>query len=239
MFVFSIITVCYNVREKLEHTIKSVLNQQFKQFEYIVVDGMSQDGTDQLLTELGHNDRVKIIREPDDGLYDAMNKGILASSGHYIIFMNAGDVFDSESVLENLYQQCIAVPRIYYGVSKVVYPNGTVRSNRIYVKNQKNILKDVFVGKMPNHQAMVASRECFQDNLFSTKYLIAADFSWFAECIKRGIEIEPIELCIARFEVGGRSSRPHSRMQLLAEFEDILCQKFPLRYRWYRFWNPR
>lgn len=239
MPIFSIITVCYNVKGKLEYTINSVLNQQFKDFEYIIVDGASQDGTAYLLEKLQSNDKVKVICEKDAGLYDAMNKGVLASKGKYIIFMNAGDVFDNKDVLKNASGLCTEVPQIYYGVSKAVYPNGRIRSNRIFVRKHKKILYDVFRGKMPNHQAIIASRECFKDNMFSLKYPIGADFEWFAECVRRGIKVEPIELCIARFEVGGRSSRPTTRIDMLREYESILCYKFPIRYRWYRFWNPR
>lgn len=239
MPIFSIITVCYNVKEKLEYTVDSVLNQHFKMFEYIIVDGDSQDGTKQLLEKLQSNDKIKIICEPDKGLYDAMNKGVLASNGQYIIFMNAGDIFDDENVLVKISGLCREVPRVYYGVSKAVYPNGRIRSNRIFIRKHKNVLYDVFDGKMPNHQAIIASRGCFENNLFSLKYPIGADFGWFAECIKKEIRVEPIDLCIARFEVGGRSSRPTLRMNMLEEHESILYSKFPIRYRWYRFWNPR
>ncbi len=237
--MFSIVTVCYNVKEKLEYTINSVLSQQFNNFEYIIVDGASQDGTHQLLEKLQSNDKIKIICESDKGLYDAMNKGILASRGQYIIFMNAGDGFDSERVLKDVSGVCTDAPRIYYGVSKAVYPNGRIRSNRIFVRKHKNMLYDVFDGKMPNHQAIIASRECFENNLFSVDYSIGADYGWFAECIKRGIVAIPIDFCIARFEVGGRSSRPTSRMSMRREYESILRHKFPVRYRCYRFWNPR
>lgn len=235
MPLFSIITVSYNVKEKLNHTIKSVLEQTYRDFEYLIVDGASTDGTQQLLKKFHKNKQIKIICEPDQGLYDAMNKGVLRSRGKYIILMNAGDIFASADVLSKVSVLCKDTPRLYYGVAKAVYPNGIVRSNRIFVRKHKNILYDLFEGRMPNHQSMIASRACFEDNLFSLEYSIGSDFGWFARCIKKGIKIIPIDLCVACFEIGGRSSRPASANRARAETEKILLREFPVRYRIYQF----
>lgn len=231
MPLFSIITVSYNVKEKLNHTIKSVLGQTYKNFEYLIVDGASADGTQQLLKKHSQNKQIKIISEPDQGLYDAMNKGVRSSGGKYIIFMNAGDIFASVDVLDKISVLCKDTPGLYYGVAKAVYPNGKIRSNRIFVRKHKNILYDLFEGRMPNHQSMIASRACFKNNLFSLEYSVASDFGWFARCIKRGIKIIPIDLCVACFEIGGRSSRPISANRARAETEKILLREFPVRYR--------
>lgn len=234
MPLFSVITVCYNVKAKLDYTIKSVLAQTYKDFEYLIVDGASTDGTQQLLKKYSKNKQIKIICESDQGLYDAMNKGVRSSRGKYIIFMNAGDIFASADVLNKVSELCRNTPGLYYGVAKAVYPNGNIRSNRIFVRKHRNILYDLFEGRMPNHQSMIASRACFENNLFSLEYSICSDFEWFAKCIKKGIKVVPMDLCVACFEIGGRSSRPISANRATEETEKILLHVFPIRYRFFQ-----
>ena len=99
--MFSVITVCFNVKEKLEYTVNSILNQSGNNYELIIVDGASTDGTYEFLKNYSVRENVKIVSEKDNGLYDAMNKGISLSKGRFIIFMNAGDIFDKSDVLKN------------------------------------------------------------------------------------------------------------------------------------------
>ncbi|MBR1543000.1 MAG: glycosyltransferase [Bacteroidaceae bacterium] len=103
----SVITVCLNCAEKLERTIQSVIKQTYTDLEYIIVDGGSQDDTINIIKKY----QLKItkwISEKDDGIYDAMNKGIKMASGEWVNFMNAGDVFVNNDVLENIL--CRAIP---------------------------------------------------------------------------------------------------------------------------------
>ena len=102
----SIITVCYNCYKDLEKTIKSVLSQTYANKEYLIIDGGSTDGTKQVLQE--YNSKIDfIVCEPDNGIYDAMNKGIKMATGDWIICMNAGDVFTSENILSNIFSHNI------------------------------------------------------------------------------------------------------------------------------------
>lgn len=103
----SIVTVCRNCREDLERTVLSVIAQSYDNKEYIVVDGGSTDGSIEMLTSyLGHIDIL--ISEPDNGLYDAMNKGIKASTGEWIICLNAGDTFTTDYILSDVFKTPIA-----------------------------------------------------------------------------------------------------------------------------------
>ena len=104
----SIITISYNVEKEIERTMRSVLNQTFKDLEYIVVDGKSKDNTVAIAKSIAaeYPDRaVRIISEPDKGIYDAMNKGIKMASGEWVNMMNAGDVFANDNVLENVFKE--------------------------------------------------------------------------------------------------------------------------------------
>lgn len=102
----SVITVCYNCKDDLEKTINSVLSQTYDNIEFVVVDGDSKDGTKDVLNR--YKEKIDIcISEPDDGIYDAMNKGIRVSHGDWLIFMNAGDQFCDANVLKEIFQQGI------------------------------------------------------------------------------------------------------------------------------------
>ena len=96
--IISVITVCYNVASTIEKTMLSVLNQTYKNLEYIIIDGNSTDGTVDIIKK--YAERLTFwISEPDKGIYDAMNKGIVKATGKFLIFMNAGDQFLNEKVL--------------------------------------------------------------------------------------------------------------------------------------------
>lgn len=98
---FSVITVCYNNREGLEKTIKSVICQTYKDYEFVVIDGGSKDGTKELLEQ--YDDQIDFwCSEPDKGIYNAMNKGVTQANGDYAIFMNSGDVFYQNNTLETI-----------------------------------------------------------------------------------------------------------------------------------------
>lgn len=102
----SVITICYNCKADVEYTVKSVLSQNYSDIEYIIVDGGSSDGTLDMLKTYQHG-ISKLISEPDNGIYDALNKGIKAASGDWIICMNAGDIFSSPTVLADIFSQQI------------------------------------------------------------------------------------------------------------------------------------
>jgi glycosyltransferase involved in cell wall biosynthesis len=99
----SVITVVFNGVGMIEGTLKSVLGQNYPNIEYIVIDGASSDGTTQIIGQYA-NRLARFISEPDDGVYDAMNKGISAATGEFILFMNCGDVFASEDAVTSAMQ---------------------------------------------------------------------------------------------------------------------------------------
>ena len=108
----SVVTVCYNSFDMLKETMQNVDKQTYDNFEYIVVDGNSSDGTVDYLKN--YNGKLtKYISEPDKGIYDAMNKGVKISSGDYVIFSNAGDIF-AEKEHDNFFNKIRLLPRLYY-----------------------------------------------------------------------------------------------------------------------------
>jgi len=96
----TIITICYNIANQIERTLKSIENQTFQDFEWIVVDGASIDGTLEILQKYGSRINI-LISEKDKGIYDAMNKGILKSKGEYLLFLNGGDELNNIDSLKD------------------------------------------------------------------------------------------------------------------------------------------
>ena len=121
----SVITICYNCKADLEGTIKSVLSQTYDNIEYIIVDGGSTDGTSDILKKY-QNDISKLISEPDNGIYDALNKGVKAATGDWIICMNAGDIFVSATTLSDIFSQQIPQGKtVLYSDFLLCQPDGS------------------------------------------------------------------------------------------------------------------
>jgi glycosyltransferase involved in cell wall biosynthesis len=121
----SIITICYNCRHDLEKTIQSVIAQQYPAKEYIVVDGGSTDGTSEILAKYQSDIKV-CISEPDNGIYDALNKGIRQATGEWILCLNAGDVFYADNVLKTIFANSIPEEKTFiYSDFELVHDNQT------------------------------------------------------------------------------------------------------------------
>ena len=121
----SVITICYNCRADVNNTVKSVLSQTYSDMEYIVVDGGSSDGTLDVLTS--YKERIDhLISEPDNGIYDALNKGVKAATGDWIICMNAGDTFVADTTLADIFSQQISPEKdVLYSDFFLCQPDGS------------------------------------------------------------------------------------------------------------------
>ena len=122
--LISIVTVSYNAVLTIEQTILSVINQTYPNVEYIIIDGGSTDGTVDIIKK--YEDKIAYwVSEPDKGIYDAMNKGVVVATGEWINFMNAGDIFTDGDVIDKLFHQNIIINRvgIVFGDTLVVFRN--------------------------------------------------------------------------------------------------------------------
>lgn len=109
--LISIVTVSYNAVLTIEQTILSVINQTYPNVEYIIIDGGSTDGTVDIIKK--YEDKIAYwVSEPDKGIYDAMNKGVVVATGEWINFMNAGDIFTDGDVIDKLFHQNIIINRV-------------------------------------------------------------------------------------------------------------------------------
>ena len=199
----SIITVCYDAEKVIEKTIQSVLAQDYHNIEYIIVDGLSKDATMDIVMKYASEDKIKWISETDNGIYDAMNKGIDMASGDYIQFLNAGDVFIDPHVVSNAAQGLSDTGAdIIYGHILYCYPDGSVKQ-RSYT--QFCATKFYYLlGDCINHQAIFSSRECLKQK-FDTTYAICADREWMIRVKKQGYKFKAIDLVICKYSLDEES----------------------------------
>ncbi len=196
----TIVTVVYNAVETLEETILSVLNQSYDQFEYLILDGGSTDGTVDIIKK--YADRLSYwCSEHDNGIYDAMNKAISHGSGKWINFMNAGDVFFHRQTLEAIFQDREYADDVLYGDMISRYPNDTF----IYNKAQS---VEALAYRMPFcHQSAFVRMDLMKMFPFDTKFRLAADYDFFYRLyFERKGKFLYLPYCIAIYSMDGVSS---------------------------------
>jgi len=204
----SIITAVFNGVQTVEDCIKSVLNQTYKDIEYILVDGGSTDGTLDVIKK--HNDKIsKIVSEPDNGIYDAMNKGIGLATGDIIGILNADDFYTDKDVVENVVNEFQSEP-IDAVFADLVYidrknPEKIIR----YYKSSNFSPKKFAYGWMPAHPTFFVKRNCYEHyGLFKRDYLIAADYELLVRFIgKHKIACKYLPKVIVKMRTGGRSTK--------------------------------
>ncbi len=192
---FSIVTVTYNNIAGLKATGGSIDAQSFKNYEWIVIDGGSKDGSADWLKGSG----ASYISEPDEGIYHAMNKGIKRTQGQYLLFLNAGDTLAEPGILENLARAIENEPKrpdFVYGDS---IEGGKCKPAHSHTK--------IVHGMFTHHQAMLYARETIGDLRYSPLYDIAADYDFTARFLKRAKHVLYQNSSICIFEPGGVSQQ--------------------------------
>lgn len=203
--MFSIITVCKDCCKKLEKTIVSVLEQDYKDIEYIIIDGASKDGSLELIKSyVAKDSRIKYFSEPDEGIYDAMNKGARMASGDFYEFLNAGDTFYSNEVLSRIAEAMKkSKADIYFGDHINCFEDGTYTIQRYpqwYAYELVYWLRDCV-----NHQSIFANKDCFSDHTFDTFYQVGADRDWMIRMIKQHKKWKSLGFMVINYEVSNDS----------------------------------
>lgn len=202
----SIITINFNNKVGLEKTIESVLSQTWRDFEWIIIDGGSTDGSREVIEELVKNPVANIsywCSETDSGVYNAMNKGILKASGDYLNFMNSGDCYASSTILKDIFtidQNC----DVFYGYMVRKNIDGELHNKR---SMKDNICwNDFYFDTLP-HQSSFIRRNLFDKvGLYDESYKMLADWKWFAEAASVfRCNIVFIPKVISIYECGGIS----------------------------------
>lgn len=194
----SIITVVYNSVETIEKTILSVIRQNFKDFEYIIVDGGSTDGTVEVIDKY-RSSLDLFISEADNGIYDAMNKGIKFASGDLIGLINSGDYYYPDALLRVADRAYNSSADIFYSDMPISMDNG---EERLLIGNHKLLFWDMKI----NHPTCFVKSEVYLEFLYDISYKIAADYDFFCLCLKRKLKFDKIESPLACMGVTGASS---------------------------------
>ncbi len=218
--LFSIITVTYNAADTIATTLKSVGEQTFKLFEYIIIDGASNDGTLEIIQQT-ENPTIILISEVDKGLYDAMNKGLGLAKGDYVIFLNAGDAFHSSKTLETIADKIMDndYPGIVYGQTQIVDQSGNRIGDRHLTAPAILTLDSFKNGMVVCHQAFIVLRKLV-DN-YDTRYKYSADFEWCIRCLQRSHRNLYIDKIIIDYLSGGITTA-HHKTSLWERFK-IMC----------------
>jgi glycosyltransferase involved in cell wall biosynthesis len=218
--LISIITVNYNNLEGLKKTIQSVKNQTWKEFEYIVIDGGSTDGSVKVLEE--NSKYVNWISEPDKGVYHAMNKGLQKASGEYVLFLNSGDHFYNSKVLEQNHDLIDTYDIIYF--------------NQYVIGKTKKFLKEYpeklsfayFLKDNLPHQASFIKKELFEKvGLFDEDFKIISDWKFFIDSVCRfNVSYKYVNKTLTTFYQDGISSLAENNKVINEEKQKVLQSSY-------------
>lgn len=220
---FSIVVVCLNPGEKLQKTIGSVLDQTYTNYEIIVKDGFSSDGS---VEQLSPNDKINIYRQKDVSIYDAMNQAVGYAKGDYVLFLNCGDLFYQEKVLEEVAQWIHNSSN--HDESKlpdIVYGNMYNEKVGAMIQSAPVINPFTCYRNVPCHQTCFYSLKMFSQRGYNIKFLVRGDYEHFLWCyFKINASIKAIPVIVSSYEGGGfsetkdnlqRSKREHSEIVAL------------------------
>jgi glycosyltransferase involved in cell wall biosynthesis len=220
--MLSVITIVYNNVRDIERTVLSVLNQTYQPIEYIVVDGLSTDGTLAIIEKYKAG-ISKIISEKDDGIYDAMNKGLAAATGDYVIFMNSGDEFYDTTTIAKVFATAPDAD-IYYGETEMINDQLESQGQRRHKAPKQFNWRSFKYGMSVSHQAIYIRRTLTEP--YDRQYQLSSDIDWIIRAAKKAKKIVRVDGYVAKYLVGGMSKKRHR--QSLHERFDIMKRHYGL-----------
>ncbi len=227
MIRFTIVTITWNAEKVLQRTLDSVLMQTYEAVEHLIVDGKSKDGTVLMAEQYkkksdtsGKGHKVIIRSEPDQGIYDAMNKGLTQASGDYIVFMNAGDFFPADDTLEQIVHHCRLCekgssewPGVLYGNTDIVDGEGCYLHPRRLQPPAQLSWRSFRQGMLVCHQAFYARIDIAKNVQYDTRYRYSADVDWCIRVMKEterlGLELCNTGMVVANYTEEGTTTQNH------------------------------
>lgn len=206
VYLLSVITVCYNAAKTIGRTINSVCSQKTDQIEYIIIDGGSTDQTLQVIDSFERMIDI-VVSEPDDGIYDAMNKGVSLARGEYISFINADDYYEENVLLGVLNKLNAKKFDIVFGKTRII--NDEEKS---CIASNQGFNEGIWERMPCGHPALFARKDLF-DRIggFNCNYTIAADYDWLLRVYASGVTTNEIDEVISVFSEGGISTKERYR----------------------------
>lgn len=216
--LFTVIIVCLNAGSRLSETVESVLCQSYGNYEIVLKDGGSADGSVEELSRSVEDRRLRIYNKKDSGIYDAMNQAVELAGGSYFIFMNAGDSFYDERVLEKITNVILnkdKMPDIVYGnlyhkgLSTVIYAAPEINDFTCY----RNV---------PCHQTCFYSSKMFEERAYKPEYNVRADYEHFLWCFyEKKADICYAPVTVAAYEGGGYSETKENKRRSAKQHREI------------------
>lgn len=242
MIKFTIATVCYNAGQLLSPTIHSVEEQDYAHVEHLIIDGNSQDETLALIHHYQErNSRASIQHdivcrsEPDEGIYDAMNKAIELATGDYILFLNAGDTFHHNTLLSEIAamidpeEEKVRRPAVLYGDTHLVDNEGKFLRRRRLTPPEKLSWQSFRFGMLVCHQAFFARLDLAKKFPYNNEdYRFSADFDWCIRIMREAerlrLQLLNTNLVVANYLAEGTTTKNHKAS--LLERYDIMCKHY-------------
>ena len=224
---FTIVTITFNAQAVVQRTLDSVLSQTYEGIEHLIIDGASTDDTLRLaesykaLSDASTNGHKVIVKsEPDEGIYDAMNKGLTQASGDYILYMNAGDSFPSPTTIEEIVHRCRlnelpsdSLPAVVYGQTDVVDGDGRFLYHRRLQAPERLTWRSFRKGMLVCHQAFYARTDIAKNLQYDLQYKYSADVDWcirvMREADRLGLPLVNAHMVTAHYMEQGATTRHH------------------------------
>jgi glycosyltransferase involved in cell wall biosynthesis len=216
----SIITVCFNSSDTIENTINSVADQKCSDIEYIIIDGLSTDGTVDIIKK--HKSVSKFVSEKDNGIYDAMNKGIKLATGDIVGTLNADDFYANEHVLDEV-SKIFKDPTIEACFADLVYVDQQDTNKIVRYWKSREYFPELFKsGWMPAHPTFFVRKSVYQRlGGFDLNYKIAADFELLFRFIEKNkIKTKYLAKTIVKMRMGGTTNK--SLNNILSQNREII-----------------
>ena len=206
----SIVTIVYNGSDIIENTINSVINQTYINIQYIIIDGGSKDGTQDIIKK--YEEKISYWKsEPDKGIYDAMNKGIAASTGDYIIFMNAGDRFYDVNTIKDVFNK--------NNSEDIIYGNTILDTDGVLSLSVAKQFEKIKYGMPFCHQSVFVKLSLMKKHNFSLDYKLASDYNFFVALYKDKASFRKTDQLVVVYDNCGAS------MSLLTVKEKFIIAK--------------
>ena len=236
----SVITISYNSAETIEETILSVLNQSYKDIEYIIIDGGSEDGTLDILKKY-KKDFKKMIIEKDRGIYDAMNKGLKHSTGDIVGFLNSDDMFYDKNAVKTIAENFIDQNTLYSYGDLIYVDRKNINQVVRFWKSSKLQEKDILKSKIPAHPTFYFRRKLIDKiGYFDISLKLASDFEYMLRFILKYPDSgKHINKLLIRMRVGGATSKSFKNIfkQNLEIFKAIKGTKLKLNISKFIFYK--
>ena len=234
MIKITYVTITYQAEKVLQRTLNSVLEQDYPEITHLIIDGASTDGTLEMVNyyiarsnAADNGQKVLLMSEPDDGIYDAMNKGLRSLDGDYVCFLNAGDFLPSSDIVSRIVEKVNGqFPAVLYGDTDIVDGEGHFLHHRRLSPPEHLTWKSFRHGMLVCHQAFYARTDFAIATPYNQKYRYSADVDWCIRIMKaaarENVPLQNLHMVVVNYTEEGQTTL-HHRESLLERYRVMEC----------------